>query len=338
MVAVVSGSGLGLFGSSVTGLGGAGASGNASLGRGGDRVYVNTATGNLIVQSQDEVLRALGLDLALIRTYNSQGLLDDDNGDNWRLSAHQRVFMLSGTANSLNSTVAKVFGDGREVLYTYNDTLGLYVSTEGDGAHDTLSYNSSTTYWTWTEGSARISETYDSDGRLRTSLDSDGNLITYTYTGSLLTLVEDGSAQETHLDYDGNDLTQIRVVSDGQTQTITRYDYDTSHRLIEVKVDLSPDDNSVTDDDVYVTTYTYDGTSRRIETITQTDGTSVAFTYSLIDGQYRVHTYTDGEGRVTTLTYTQPSTTGTGGGSQSVSADTGVLSTSDIDTDRKSVV
>jgi hypothetical protein len=221
MVAVVSGSGLGLFGSSVTGLGGAGASGNAALGRGGDRVYVNTATGNLIVQSQDEILRALGLDLALIRTYNSQGQLDDDNGDNWRLAAHQRVFMLAGTPNSIGSTVAKVFGDGREVLYTWDDARSLYVSTEGDGAHDTLSYNSSTTQWTWTDGSARVIETYDNSGRLLSTVDSDGNVISYTYTGSLLTLITDGSLQQTHLDYTGNDLTQIRVVSDGQTQTIT---------------------------------------------------------------------------------------------------------------------
>jgi hypothetical protein len=51
MVAVVSGSGLGLFGSSVSALGGAGAAGNAGVGRGNDRVYVNTATGNLIVRS-----------------------------------------------------------------------------------------------------------------------------------------------------------------------------------------------------------------------------------------------------------------------------------------------
>ena len=331
MVAVVSGSGLGLFGSSVTGLGGAGAAGNASLGRGGDRVYVNTATGNLIVQSQDEILRALGLDLALIRTYNSQGLLDDDNRDNWRLSAHQRVFMLSGTPNTSGSTIAKVFGDGREVLYTYNDTLSAYVSTEGDGAHDTLSYNSSTTLWTWTEGSARISETYDSNGRLLSSTDADSNTITYTYTDSLLRQVTDASGQVTHLDYDGDDLTQIRVVSDGQTQTITRYSYDTDHRLTQVQVDLSPDDNSVTDNDVYTTTYTYEDTSRRIASITQTDGTSVAFTYQLIDGAHRVHTYTDGEGRVTTLTYTQPSVTGTGG-SQSVSAKGAVLTTTDIQT------
>lgn len=330
MVAVVSGSGLGLFGSSVTGLGGAGVSGNAGLGRGGDRVYVNTATGNLIVQSQDEVLRALGLDLALIRTYNSQGLLDDDNADNWRLGVHQRVSILAGTVNTSGSTVAKVFGDGREVLYTYDSTLSLYVSTEGAGAHDTLSYNSSTTQWTWTDGSVRNSETYDNNGRLLSSVDADGNAVSYTYTGTLLTQITDASGQNTYLDYSGTDLTQIRVVSDSETQTITRYSYDSSHRLTQVQVDLSPEDNSIADSDVYTTTYTYDGTSRRVASITQSDGSSVAFTYQLIGGAYRVHTYTDGEGRVTTLTYTDPS--GTGGGSQNASADGGVLSTTDIQT------
>ncbi len=34
-------------------------------------------------------LTALGLDLALVRTYNSQGQLTDDNGDNWRLGVHE---------------------------------------------------------------------------------------------------------------------------------------------------------------------------------------------------------------------------------------------------------
>jgi Domain of unknown function (DUF6531) len=110
MVAVISGTGLGLFGSSVSALGGAGAFGNAAPGRGGDRLFVNTATGNLIVQSQDEVLSALGLDLALVRTYNSQGLLDDENGDNWRLGVHQRVYGLTGTLNTAGSTITRVFG------------------------------------------------------------------------------------------------------------------------------------------------------------------------------------------------------------------------------------
>ncbi len=68
MVTVVSGAGLGLFGSSASMLGGGGVFGDARSGRGTDRVFVNSATGNLIVQSQDEALSALGLDLQLIRT------------------------------------------------------------------------------------------------------------------------------------------------------------------------------------------------------------------------------------------------------------------------------
>src|SRR4051812_19677222 len=158
MVAVVSGSGLGLFGSSANTLGGAGISGDSILGRGRDRVYVNSATGNLIVQSQDEFLSALGLDLAMVRTYNSQGLMNDDNGDNWRLGVHEKVYNLTGTLNSANSTVTKVFGDGREVVYKYDSVstsafYQKYVSTDGDGAHDTLSNSSGT--WTWTDGSGR---------------------------------------------------------------------------------------------------------------------------------------------------------------------------------------
>lgn len=315
MVAVVSGAGLGLFGSSLSALGGAGSAGTAGAGRGNDRMFVNTATGNLVVQSQDERLSALGLDLALIRTYNSQGLNDYDNGDNWRLGVNQRIVGLTGTVNTSGSTVTKVFGDGREVLYTYVDGTIGYRSTEGDGAHDTLKFASS--QWTWTDGSSRATETYNSSGLLTSSQDADGNTITYSYTGNLLTHIEDASGQDTYLDYSGNNLTQIRVVSDSVTQTLTRYTYDGSDRLVEVRVDLTPQDNSVSDDVVYVTAYAYDGSSNRVERITQPDGTFVEFEY---DSAHRISKFTDGDGRITTFDYA----TGTGA---SVEADEGALST-----------
>jgi hypothetical protein len=54
MVAVVSGNGLGLINSSLSTLGGGGAAGNALHGRSGERVYVNSATGNLIVQGSGD--------------------------------------------------------------------------------------------------------------------------------------------------------------------------------------------------------------------------------------------------------------------------------------------
>src|SRR4051812_24138174 len=100
MVAVVSGSGLGLFGST-------GNNGNPQIGRGNDRVFVNSSTGNLLIQSQDDTLSALGLDVALIRTYNSRGLMNDDNGDNWRLGVQQRLSGIPGTPGALGSTVTK---------------------------------------------------------------------------------------------------------------------------------------------------------------------------------------------------------------------------------------
>ena len=345
MVAVVSGSGLGLFGSSISALGGAGAAGNANVGRGGDRAYVNTATGNLIVQSQDEVLSALGLDLALVRTYNSQGLMNDDNGDNWRLGVHQRVYGLSGTLNAADSTITKVFGDGREVVYRYDAARSAYVSSEGEGAHDTLEYAQGE--WTWTDGSGRNTETYNAEGQLTASTDADGHSISYTYDANsgLLTQIIDGSGQITTLTYSGNNLAQISVSSGGQTQTLTRYFYDAEDRLRQVVVDLTPSDNAAplpdanadglyetTANQTYITTYTYDGTSRRIATITQSDGSSVAFTYQLADGEYRVRTYTDAEGRVTTLTYSQGTSSGGGSGTVTVDADTEQLSTSDSET------
>jgi YD repeat-containing protein len=276
-------------------------------------VYVNTATGNLVVQNIDEMLTARGLDLALARTYNSQGLVDGDNDDNWRMGAYRSVHGLTGTVNTAGSKVFKTFGDGADVEYTYDDVLGKYRSTDGDGAHDTLEFDDTSSTWTWTDESSRATETYDSDGRLTEARDADDNLVTYSYDGDLLDEIVDASGQQTIFEYDGDLLTAVHVISDSATQTLTRYDYDTAGRLTSVTVDLSPEDNSIADDDVYVTDYTYDGTSNRVASITQADGSSLAITYQFIDGEYRVHTLTDGANRVTTYTYTNV-TVGSGGG------------------------
>jgi YD repeat-containing protein len=296
MVAVISSGNLGVFTSNGSARGTPGATGS---GQSPDQAYVNTTTGNLVIQQRDESLAAVGLDLSLIRTYNSQGVLGGDNNDNWRLGVYENVYGLSGTLNAAGNTVRKVFGDGADVLYSYNASLGKYVSADGDGASDTLSYSTSTSQWTWTDGSGRNTETYNSSGQLLNSKDVDGNTTSYSYTGSLLTSITDASGQITTLAYSGNNLMQISVSSSGQTQTRTRYAYDASNRLTQVTVDLSPSDNSIADGKTYVTSYTYDGTSKRVASITQGDGTTCSFIYQLIDGQYRVTSYTDGLGHVT---------------------------------------
>ncbi len=314
MVAVVSGSSLGLFNSSASSLGGDNAA-NPQVGRGRDRYYVNTTTGNLIIQGVDDTLSALGLDFAALRTYNSQGLTDEDNGDNWRLGVHMRLSAVTGGAgvNTAGSQLTKTFGDGAEVVYTYNTTRARYESNDGDGANDYLTWNG--TVWTWTDGSARSTEEYaliSGAQRIKFSRDTDLNTVTYNYTGSLLTSLNmanpgavANNAQTVTFTYTGNNLMSIGVTSwNGTvlaTQTLTSYTYDASNRLQTVRVDLTP---TITSDSVtYTTTYAYEGTSKRVASITQTDGSSVTFTYQDLNGNYRVRTMTDAEGRVTTFTY-----------------------------------
>src|SRR6266705_708847 len=309
MAAIISGVNLGLSNSSLFVLGSAGAFGTAPTGRSGEKVYVNASTGNLVVQNTDELVMGRGPDMGLLRTYNSQGLLDDDNADNWRLGIYRQVTDLTGVVNTGGSTVTRVAEDGTRSLYTYDTALGAYCTHDGDGAYDTLRFDAVTQAWTWTDGSSRITERYDAanGGRLTSMQDEDGNGLSFVYNAAgLITQVNDASGETTFLDYSGNLLTDLHsVTADGQTIVRTRYAYDASNRLATVTVDLSPQDASVADGNRYVTTYTYDGASRRIASISQSDGTTISFTYVQIALDWRVATYTDGQGLVTQINYTQ---------------------------------
>ncbi|MDH5328175.1 MAG: putative Ig domain-containing protein [Gammaproteobacteria bacterium] len=105
-----------------------------------------------------------------------------------------------------------------------------------------------------------------------------------------------------------------------------QYGYDHQDRLVQVIVDLTPEDKNFTlvdrDGDTlydsvnghtYVTTYTYDGNSHRIASITQGDGTSISFNYVEGDpGDWWLQSYTDGNGKTTTFDYSlAPLTTST---------------------------
>ena len=311
MVGIIGGENLGIYNGSLGRFGSIGSDG--WIGRNGqsDRIYVNATTGNLVVQRRDEFLTSQGLDLGLVRTYNSLGRFDDANGDNWRLNVYQRLYDLTGTVNTVGSSIIKVYDDGAEITFTYDATQGLYVSTAGEGAHDTLSYDASAGIWRWTDGTPGVEERFNANGQIIEQRDADGNLLTYTYTGALITEITDASGQTTYFDYSGTNLTQIRTVSDGQEQSRVRYRYDALNRLSEVEVDLSPEDNSVADGYIAITQYTYDGDSTRVASITHADSVAVSFTY---DAAGRLETIAQ-NGGITTFTYT-----GQGGGTQTLTA------------------
>lgn len=312
MVSIFTGLGTGTERGSSNLLGGAGLLGSGSLGRSGGTASLNAATGNLVLQQRDEFLVGKGPDTGVSRTYNSSTTLADDNGDQWRQSTDRRIYGLTGTLNTTGSTIKRVSGDGSEITYSWSAALSKYVTTDGSGAYDTMSVSGSgaSSVWTWTDGNTQLRETYaaydtanpsaPTNWRVATVIDTLGQSVTYTYTGAYLTQLTtaDGGTLTYTWDTPNNRVTQITTgytdYTDlanpvARTLTRTRYGYDTANRLTSVSVDLSPGDNSIADGKTYVTTYTYDGASKRVASVTETDGSSTTFHY---DASNRIDTVT----------------------------------------------
>jgi YD repeat-containing protein len=317
MVAILTGNGLGLERSSASVLGARGTIGGASHGRAGENVFVNATNGNLILNNRDELLIGRGPDSAINRTYNSLGQLDGDNNDNWRMSAHRRLFALTGSINAAGSTLKLLDWDGSEILYTYDASRAGYFSTEGAGAYDKIVRSG--TGWDWIDGSGLFTERYEDftvdyariASRRDTERDANGNpvnAITYSYSGDKISRITTADGNYTDLIWSGNNLTQLTTTytdtQTGQTKTLTRTRYTYSgNRLASVTTDLSPEDNSIADGRVYTTSYTYDANGR-VLSIAQTDSTHLSFIY---DGQGRVTSFTEkvdvGVTRTTSFAY-----------------------------------
>jgi YD repeat-containing protein len=320
MVSVVLGSGAGLTNTSRELVGTAGEWGQASIGRAGERVSVNGATGNLVIQNRDEFLVGVGDDISLLRTYNSAGVWDGDNADSWRIGYYRRVAGLTGTVNTTGSTIKRVDADGFESTYTFTSTGTKYVGKDGAGSYDSLTFNATTRLWTWTDGDSGSTETYaeatanSNSFRLTQVTDVEGHSVRIGYdANSLITTIASWKAAATSADetlaltYDNatnKRLTQAVTtyksdVGATLTRTRTRYEYDVAGRLEYVRTDLSPEDNSIADGRSYWVRYGYNA-GGRVSSITQTDGTALSITY---DASNRVSGWTDALGRATTVAY-----------------------------------
>lgn len=311
MVSVISGNSPGLVNSSLNILGTkSGTKNSAGNGRSGEEVFVNAATGNLVLQRQDDLVLSRGQDIGTVRTYNSQGALGPNN---WNIGLKRQLINLSTSTpntgtNTRASSITRVDIDGSRLLYTYDSTRQAYICKEGSGSYDVLTFNAANNTWTLVDGDTRSSETYDWSGgvgKILAQTDADGNTSSFTYRGDLLISAKNASGETTSFEYRGALLTKVtELAKDGSTASRVRYDYDGYDRLVRVTVDLSPQDNSIADDKTYVTSYSYhDGLftiSRRIATITQSDGSRLAINY---DGYDRVSSIIDALGNRTDFTY-----------------------------------
>ena len=291
-IATVSSQSLGFSSNS---LGQAGVIGNTRQGQ--QQVAVNIATGNLIVQNRDDLLKSAGEDSSALRTYNSRGQFDDDNGDNWSNGFYRQALQLFGALNSANSYFLRTERDGAQSRYDFNADSQSYISTDGDGAYDSITYDAAQQHYHWQDGASRASAEYALDGRLQASIASNGQRSSYRYEAGLISEISDASGGVMRFEYQGNLLQAVHTsaLQDGQSvlQTRVRYHYDAQNRLDQVVLDLSPADNDVSDGNVYITNYSYDGDSTRLANISQSDGSSLSIGYQLVGGQYRVASITN---------------------------------------------
>ena len=308
MVAIVSGSGVGLINTSAGTLGQDGIFGNAASGTTNEAAYVNVATGNLSLQREDDFVASKGIDLSLVRTYNSRGALS--GVQNWQLGIRKQITGLTGTVNTAGSSVTRIDGDGSASLYQYDAARGAYVSTDGGGAYQTITYSSTANEWTWRADHNDLKGVYErydfAAGLIRFTGDAFGVRLTYTYDAATnrVTNIKDATGDFMYFDYTGANVSKVRVKKSGfsSDQSRVSYGYDSQGRMTSVVVDLTPDTKN--DAKTYVTTYTYVGTTNLVETVTQADGTSLRLTYEPAGGQDRVTSITDGLGRTTTFDYT----------------------------------
>jgi len=322
MAAVIAGNGLGLFNSSLQA--GLGLGSGARLGvQGGDRQYVNISNGNLILHSQDEQLLFRGMTLGQFRTYNSQGLSSQVGSDGWITGFERRIELLSGTVGAAGSVMRLHTGDGAYQDFTHTGG-NTYQSTDGDGAHDTLTYAAGTKTWTYVEGSSRREETYADHanvtlkGRLTRIRDLLGDATSPTSWDVLY----DGAGRITQIrskdtgagatpdalvfSYDAaGRLASLSTRENGVVLGQVAYGYDSIGRLSSVLVDLTPRDGAgdqdtwnatdaaANDGYLYRTVYSYaDATSLRISQVRQGDGTLVSYGY---DAEGRIISVTQGD-------------------------------------------
>ena len=291
MTQIFTGTGLGGHGSSLDQLGSFGPKGAAGLGQGGGSVYLNAATGNLLLKQADGFMSDVGLGLDLFQSYNSRG----EGGATWRFNFETRL-MFEGTPNTAGSIVKRVDEDGHVSSYRYDERLHVYKACDGSTAQLTFENNG----WQYQEGTGAVRCNYDTSGQLKSISDRDGHVLSVNYqNGQLASITDNSGKQSITWTFENGLLSDVSFKSDGLLVHHCHYEYDALNRLSRISQNLG-------DGNTWWVSYDYAGDTTLIGDIRQSDGTSLHIDY---DSEGRVIRLVDGEGRTSEYQYHDGETT-----------------------------
>ena len=215
MASIIGGYDTGLFDSSLFLLNRNDRTGQGTAGH-GEELYVNVANGNLVIMHKDAYLPSQGEDFLTVRTYNSRGTWGAQDGKGW--SNNSIVLELSQITSNV---ITLINPDSSRSSFLFDAASGNYISVDGAGAYEVISYNKTSKRYSLTQSNQTVLG-FDNNGTLVTSRDTNGNLIEYTYAQGKLQSLKDDQGHVIQYVYSNGDL--IRV-EDETGAVLVRYEY-----------------------------------------------------------------------------------------------------------------
>jgi RHS repeat-associated protein len=241
----------------------------------GSAIIVNTMNLNMMFQDTDLYYRGRGPHIAIMRTYNADDFQDGPFGHSWTFNYNVKL-------NDVGTNIDVTRETGTVHRFT-NAGGGNY--TPPSGVYDTLIKNPDGTYTLKLKG-GRLTQHFNSSGKLTSITDKNGNSVSLTYSDGRLTTITDAADRHTTLNYGPNGKISAIVDPSGRSAT---YTYDASNNLI-----------SSTGMDGTTHSYGYDSSSY-LTAITTPKGTTT-ITYSTSSGHV-LATITDPMGHVKSYGY-----------------------------------
>ena len=228
-------------------------------------MFVNVSNGNLVYRHEDSFLTSQGADFGLVRTYNARAQMGDASGfgdGRWRLST---AVSLSPRVQQGETYYQVTWGDGSVSDYRFDASSNTYISTDGAGSYERLTIAS--------DGSASLlradqsTRSFDAQGRLTGSVDTNGVSMAYAYNADLLTTVTDDTGHVITFSYSNGRLASVVAVSQGDDLRTSTVESEFSTTLVTYTYDGSGRLSTVTDRRGDVTTYVYNAEGY-LETVT----------------------------------------------------------------------